>query len=764
MFAGASIPAGAGHALVRPTMDFETRGSAGYYFNVEEGRYRPLNTSGKPGLPFVGAFYYAMHHETEIVSLSYDLRAGEGVKLWVPGMPPPLDLLRHISMGGDIEGHNVVFEYLIWNYVGVRMFGWPELLPRQCWCSLAKCFAFSIPGKLGDAVKAMGLPAEKNANGQKLINQLSVPRKPTKADASLWATPANYPEKFAEFYQYNMDDVTAESGLSECVPELSDWERQVWLLDFDINLRGVAVDVPVLNAMAGHIEHVQSVLAEEMRAITGGAVVDAAKTKELGDWLELETEREFPKTARGQVQLTKERVEQIMELPIPDAAHRALEIRQLAGHASVKKVHSIRCRTSAHGRIHGLFQYAGADRTGRFAGRGPQPQNLYAKGLSVAQCQPCGRYRSAAVIWCPYCESAEVREGAEWGSDAVDDACSTFQTHDPAQLQMVWGDVQETIAACLRGVFVAGPGMELVCSDFSAIEAVVAAAIADEQWRLEVFKTHGMIYEAGASKLTGVPFQEFVDYKARTGNHHPHRKKIGKVSELASGYGGWIPAWRQFGADEFMDDQEIKEGILAWRAESPNIVEMWGGQWRKHPDRWQWTPELFGLEGAAVQAIQSPGQWFYHREIGYVVHNDVMFCRLPSGRYLHYHQPRLEPSQHPAGMEQYQITYMGRGDPNKGGLWMRLSTYGGKLFENVVQAIARDIQANSLINVTAAGFPVVLHVHDEIVSEVPAARDEAHRRQTVDRFEAEMSTMPWWAEGWPVKASGGWMGRRFRKD
>jgi len=161
------------------------------------------------------------------------------------------------------------------------------------------------------------------------------------------------------------------------------------------------------------------------------------------------------------------------------------------------------------------------------------------------------------------------------------------------------------ISGCLRGLFSAAPGKEFICSDYSAIEAVVIAALAGEEWRLEVFRTHGKIYEMSAAKISGVPFEEIIAYKKTHGQHHPLRKKIGKVAELASGFGGWIGAWKNFGADKFMDDNEIKQSILKWREDSPAIVELWGGQWRQQPGHWKFTREFYGLEGRLLWLLWS---------------------------------------------------------------------------------------------------------------------------------------------------------------
>jgi DNA polymerase len=289
---------------------------------------------------------------------------------------------------------------------------------------------------------------------------------------------------------------------------------------------------------------------------------------------------------------------------------------------------------------------------------------------------------------------------------------------------------------------------------------VVLAELAGESWRQEVFRTHGNIYLAGASKITGKPVEEYLRYKDENKKHHPDRK-LGKISELSAGYHGGVGAWKAFGADEFMTDEEIQEGVNAWRRASPAISCK--GENGQPPGLW------YGLQEAAILAIQSPGSCYSYQArptahstppaITYGVQNDILFCRLPSGRTLTYHQPCVASKMMPWGKETVCITYMGWNSNYLNGPvgWMKLETYAGKLCENLCQAVARDILAHGMMQLAAAGYPIVLHVHDEVVAEVPAGTG------SIEEFERIMSTMPAWAAGWPVKAANGWRGQRYRK-
>jgi len=699
-----------------PTMDFETYSEAGYLFDWDRGCFIPL-MKGKPGIMAVSSAVYAEHPSTRVISMAYDLRDGVGVRLWTPGTPEPTALFNHIRAGGLVEAHNSAFEYYVWFFVCRNRMGWPDLPLGQMRCSASKARGWGLPGKLEL------LSDKKDPRGKQLIRLLSVPRKPTESDQDLYRTFEKYPDLHYEMYDYNHKDVIAEIEVSERVPDLNPVELEVWKLDQEINSRGVAVDTRGLYDCISMFHQASDKYTRELRNITGGAVntVDEISKGSAGDkWLQT---RGFSFDS-----LDKETVETALQNPDnyqPDV-YRALQIRELIGGASVKKLFALQRHLNSDSRIRDLFMYCGAERTGRWAGRGPQPQNLKNSGPEI--------------------------DGREWGNTSAEIALHDISTGDLEAVESKWGNAVDLIGSCMRSLFVAGPWRDLICSDYSAIEAVVLAALAGEEWRLEVFRTHGKIYEASASKITGVPLDEILNHKATTGKHHPLRKSIGKVAELASGYAGWIGAWKAFGAGDFMADEEIKQNILRWRSESPAIVEMWGGQWRKTPGVWEFTPEFYGVEGMAVLAVMNPGNQYRYRDITFEVSGDVLYIGLPSGRYLSYHNPRLNRDVDPRGLDVWQLSFMGM---DKG--WSRIPTYGGKLTENITQAVARDIMAAALLRVNRAGYPPVLHVHDEIVSEVPEGFG------SIEEFETLMKVREPWFADWPIRAAGGWRGKRYRK-
>ena len=752
LHAGTLITVGLGTSEVHASMDFETYSEAGYRRD-HEGKIRGLNSQGKGGLPAVGTPNYAAHPTAEVLCLYYDLKDGKGRRGWYPGAPDPVDLLIHVLRGGTIEGWNVTFEFWIWNMVCVPRYGWPVLTLEQCRCAMAKSRRFSLPGALGSAAGVLGTSG-KNKEGTRLIQKLTRPHTPTKNRPAYRWTPATAWPDFLAFYGYCDQDVHAEDSAGALIPDLTPPEFDVWQMDQRINVRGVPVDMAALDAMLDILDQAERKYTAELVEITGGAVTSVSKVAALGDWLRTQG-LDLPDMQKDTV---ADAVNGDTLALYGHNAWRALQIRQTLGAANVKKLRTLRLQVSSDGRLRDQYVYCGADRTGRWSAGGVQLQNITAKGPDSAQCGGCEEYfNPTGRDRCPLCGCTQFVVMPDWTIDAVCAAIRCILTGRLDTVELMWGDPIALLCGCLRGLFMAPDGLDFVCCDFSAIEAVVAACVSRCQWRIEVFSGDGKIYEASASRATGIPLQEILDYKKQNGMHHPARKKVGKVRELAGGYGGWVNAWKNFGADAFMNDDEIKDDVLKWRDESPEIVDMWGGQFRWcGPRKWDYRPELFGLEGAAINAVMHPGQCFGHTDISYGVWDDVLYCRLPSGRFLHYHRPRLAEARDKLNRgPSVQLTFEGHDSATR--QWLRQETYGGKLFENVVQAIARDIQAEALLRCEARGYPIVMHTHDEGTAEVP------HGFGSVDEMAAIMSERPEWASWWPLRAAG-WRHKRYQKD
>jgi DNA polymerase bacteriophage-type len=744
---GAQLIAGLGKSTVLADFDFETYSPAGYVWRHDQQKFVTLRGTNKKGLKAVGTALYVEHPEAEVLSMAYDLKEGVGRRLWVPGQPPPLDLFAHILQGNLLEAWNCAFEYWVWVKICIPKYQFPPIPLNQLRDAMAKSRAFGLPGGLEAAGRVLNISAKKDKDGKRLLDKFSIPRKPTAKDkrTRIKPTDPDAQQDALALYAYNLRDIEAEAEVSSCIPDLTPRELEFWQCDQQINLRGVRVDKTGVQNCIKIIENAYQKYNRTLYSLTDGTVSSATEIKKLKIWLAqngIETRS-----------LNSEAIDHLLSLgSLPDHIRRVLEIRSLIGSTAVKKVYSMLNQMTSEGKVHDLFIYHSA-RTGRSAGTGPQPQNLPNSGPEVLVCVNtiCGLHFNKQLRACPWCGNCSIRNTVEWNPKAVEDAFTTINTGSLDCVEYFWGDAIATVYGCLRGLFISSPGHDLLCSDYSAIEAVVLAALAGEEWRMEVFRTHGKIYEMSASKITGIEFDEFLLHKSTTGQHHPMRKKVGKVAELASGYQGWIGAWKQFGADEFFSDDEIKKAVSAWRQASPAIVEMWGGQQKR------WQPCYYGLEGAAVSAVLKPGTKFKYRAISYLMSGDVLYCQLPSERYIAYHRPRLTPSERREGT--LSLSFEGwNTNPKQGPMgWIRMFTYGGKLTENVVQAISRDILANAIINLEKAGYPVVLHIHDEIVAEVP------ENFGSIEEFEEIMSSLPSWAEGWPVKANGGWRGKRYTK-
>jgi len=741
-----------------PPIDFETYSSAGYVWDDVAQRWRgPPGAPGtQRGLSVTGAAAYARHPSTEVLSLSY-----ANGHHWRPGLPRPDALLAYVERGGLLEAHGSAFEYWIWNEVCVPRYGWPPLPIEQLRCTMARARAHALPGQLALLGDVLALQVRKDKDGTRLLQKFSVPRNPTKHDPRLRLLPEDDPVDGPRLYGYNHTDCASEHEAGTRMPELSPAELTHWLNDQRINRRGVAIDEAGVAACCAIVEAAVQRYDGELVALTDG--IRSTELQKLIGWLH----------CRGvhTDSLDADSVADLLKLSEPGTpVHRALTIRAAVGSASVKKVFAMRLQAT-RGRLHDLYNYHGA-RTGRPTGEGPQPTNLPKAGPDVHRCGwhgrvplpggGCGRYFGGRRVACPWCGTARgpASGPVEWNPAAAEDALEVIGWRDLATLELFFGDAMLTIAGCLRGLFVASPGRTLVSSDFTAIEGVVIACLASEQWRIDAFREDRSLYVESAARAFRISIDDMLAHHKATGQHHPMRQ-IGKGMELGLGFGGWINALRQFDVDG--TDDELKRYVLAWRDASPAIVEFWGGQFRRGSDGYR-TPHLHGLEGMAVLALQEPGRRCpVHRLDGsysgvsycYSQSEDVLRCFVPSGGHITYHRPRLAPAEQ--SWRGLAISYEGYNtNPKQGAVgWVTMSLYSGKCAENVTQKVARDIQMHAIDAAERNGYPVVLHTYDEIVADVTDG--------TVEALEALMVDVPAWAHGWPIKAAGGWTGHRYRK-
>lgn len=766
------IPCAWGVSTVLPDWDVETYSEAGFQWNEALQKWEKLDDApkGKTGLPAVGAAVYLQHPTAEVLCMAYDLKDGRGRRRWKEGDPLPRDLLQYLAtfdpterpsyqQRGLIEAHNAPFELRAYLEVLHARHGWPKIDPRQMRCSMAKARAFAMPGGLGELGKVLELDVQKDTQGKNLLKRFSIPRTPTKGDPRRRIRPADDPVGAGKLYDYNETDIATEAEASLRLPDLIPQELDYWLADLACNMRGIGVDSVSVRACIAVLEQALNRYNGELYQLTGGEVARASEVEALTRWLS--THYHVHMAA-----LDEEAIEAALPRLAPhppgglSPARRALEIRLLIASASVKKVYAMGRMAARGDRLHDLYIFHGA-RTGRDTHADVQPGNLPKAGPQLRKCGDvgCGRYFGAKLGACPWCAASAAFADKEesWTAEAVEDALQVIRCCSLDMVEMFFGDALLTLAGCVRGLLVAAPGHDLICSDYSSIEAVVTAMLSGEQWRIDAFRRGDCIYLRGAAAITGKSYEWYVE---NGGKKHPDRQKIGKVSELALGFMGWVNAWRNFDKSDNYTDDEVKGIINKWRAASPAIVELAGGQLRGKP----WKPdrmELFGFEGAWVNAVQNPGEVFDVRGIKFQMLDDALFVTLLSGRRLTYHSPRLAPVQRfDNGPVTQALTYKTwNTNPKMGPVgWVPMDTYSGKLIENIVQATARDVMAHAVVNLEAAGYPVVLRVHDEIASEVPEGFG------SVEEFERVMATLPDWCADWPIRAAGGWRGSRYKKD
>jgi DNA polymerase len=530
--------------------------------------------------------------------------------------------------------------------------------------------------------------------GMSLIRTFCVPRKPTKTNGHRTRTlPRHEPEKWQLFKDYCRQDVVTEMEIERRLANfpMPDQEQKLWELDQRINAFGVAVDRDLI---AGAL-HCSAVVTKELtgEAIRLSGLDNPKSVKQLTKWLEDETGEEIDNLQKGTVA-------EMIKTTDSDTARRMLEIRQELSKTSVKKYTAMDTAVCEDGRVRGLLQFYGANRTGRWAGRLVQVQNLprnYMETLGHAR------------------ECAKAKK--------VD------------ALKLIYGNVPDTLSQLIRTAFVPSPGNLLVVADFSAIEARVIAWLAGEQWRQEVFATHGKIYEASASAMFGVPIELI-----KKGNPEYELRQKGKVAELACGYQGGAGALKAMGADKMgLSDEDLQQIIYRWRSANKRIVDLW-----------------YSLEQAALEVMRT-GQavgvkgLILAREGDYNNGQDFFTITLPSRRKLFYPRPFL--SQNAFGKE--ALHYHGVNQTSR--KWEVISTYGGKLVENCIQAIARDCLAESLTRVSAAGYRIVMHIHDEVVLDVPETKAD------LDRVCEIMSQPIDWAPGLLLKADG-FVAKFYKKD
>ena len=673
-----------------------------------------METRSRVDLRACGVYVYAEDPSTEIFCIAFKLGDGE-TKLFIPHPArdiihkgnfyrwpesvPSDDLKNAIEQATTIEAHNMQFEATLWHHVMHKRYGFLDLPKEKLRCSAAKASTFALPRDLKRACLSLGVPQQKDQTGYRIMMKMCKPRKPTKNNPAEWHED---PAEFKILCEYCIQDVEAEHALSNALYDLSDKELEVFQLDMKINDRGVKVDIPSIDNLIEKVKIKENSLLLEVQSLTRGALRSVRQVTQTILWLRTK--------GVTTLDLKKDTVQKLLKQSDMDPkARRMLEIRQSLSKSSVSKLTAMKKRASKGDRVRGTLMYHGAN-TGRWAGKGIQPQNLPRDSF----------------------DEKHINNVLDSDTDLID---------------MLYDCTLVAASKSIRGMITCDEGNELLCADFSAIEARVLAWLAGEKSVLKAFENGLDLYKVAATDIY------HVGYDAVT----KEQRAVGKVCILALGYQGWLGAFQAMaeGYGVEVPEDDAKEIIMNWRQANGNIVKMWAG-----------------LYDTAKKAILT-GEPHSYGNIKYGMRNNFLHCRLPSGRLLAYYKPRITTAKVTyyemvttviAGVEHKKkvsrtvekevIAYMGIDSlTNK---WMELNTYGGKLAENVTQAVARDILSEALLRLDDVGFNIVLHVHDEIIAE------EKISEVSLGEFELIMAETPEWLKGCPMEVEG-WKGKRYRK-
>ena len=617
-----------------------------------------------------GVYAYADSPAFEVLLFAYSFDGGETRVIdLAQGEELPEEVAEAVFDGSVVKtAFNANFERTcLCKYFG-------RYLPPDSWhCSAVQAAVLALPRSLEDVGAVLGLDEQKMKEGKELIRYFCVPCKPTKANGGRRRNlPCHAPEKWELFKTYCMRDVDVEKAIRRKLYKfpIPEGEMELYRLDQRINDRGVLVDMGLVRQAVVCERLHKEVVTRRAYELTG--LENPNSVAQLKGWLgENGVEAES---------LSRKAVAELIE-GADGEVEELLRLRLLMAKTSVKKYEAMERSVCSDGRVHGLLQFYGANRTGRWAGRLVQVQNLPQNHL-------------------PDLELARglVREGR-------------FE-----DVEMFYGSTPEVLSELIRTAFVPEAGCRFVVADFSAIEARVLAWLAGERWRLEVFSSHGKIYEASAAAMFHVSVEEVT-------KGSPLRQK-GKIAELGLGYGGAAGALISMGAlDMGLSEDELPSLVAVWRRANPHITQFW-----------------WDVDKAAVEAVVKRTRTRAGR-IAFEYRSGILFVMLPSGRRLAYVKPRMGVNRF--GRE--GLTYEGILENKK---WGRIETYGPKLVENIVQGTARDLLAEAMLRVEKEGYPIVMHCHDEIIAEVPEGTG------SVEGMCELMAVCPAWAEGLPLRADG----------
>jgi DNA polymerase len=623
-----------------------------------------------------GVYRYAESPSFDILLFSYSMDDGQ-IKLidLASGEILPEEIINALMDASIIKtAFNANFERVCLMKYLCRILGKEVYLDPSSWrCSEVQAAMLGLPLHLEGVAQVLQLEEQKMSEGKALIRYFCMPCKPTAANGGRKRNlPSDAPEKWEQFKAYNIRDVEVELAIRKKLEKypIPEAEHDLYVLDQKINDRGFQADMNFVMQAITCDRQFSVAATEKAYELTG--LENPNSVAQLKDWL----------VSRGvEVEnLSKKNVQELVG-ETEGEVKEALKLRLLMAKTSVRKYEALERAVCSDGRVHGLLQFYGANRTGRWAGRLVQVQNLpqnHLEDLKLAR--------------------DLVKEGR-------------FE-----DIELLFGNTPGVLSELIRTAFVPKEGHRFIVADFSAIEARVISWLAGEKWRLEVFASHGKIYEAAASMMFHVPIEEVT-------KGSPLRQK-GKISELACGYGGGVGALKAMGALEMGVEEDELQGLIDnWRTANPRIVNFW----------WE-------VDKAAITAVKERTKTRTHGII-FTYQSGMLFVTLPSGRNLVYVKPKLMLNKF--GRE--GLTYEGIGATKK---WERIETYGPKIVENIVQATSRDLLADAMLRLDRAGFAIVAHVHDEVICEVPEGES------SVEEICSFMSKGPKWAQGLPLTADG----------
>ena len=645
--------------------------------------YIDIETYSSVDIKTCGAYKYIDSPDFEILIIGYALDDGP-VNI--------IDLLQGEELPEEFEealfdenckkhAHNAVFERLSFKRVGY------DIPVEQWYCTAVKAAYCGLPFSLDEVSKKLDLQDKKLDTGKALIKYFSCPCKPTKINGMRTRNyPEHAPEKWEMYKEYNKYDVLAEREIHHRLEkyEIPEFERNLYILDQNINDRGILVDMELANSAIFVDTDYTDMLMSRVREIT--ELENPNSPVQLRQWLKAVTGDDVPSLAKDAIPVLMDKYASNPEII------EVLEARQKLSRSSVKKYYAMLNCAMRDNRVRGTFQFYGANRTGRWAGRLLQLQNLSKNHL-----------------------------------DNIEVPRELIRQRDWDTVEMMYNDVADILSQLVRTALIAPEGKTFCVADFSAIEARVVSWLANEEWRMEVFRGDGKIYEAAGARMFNVPISAVTkgsDLRAKAKN-----------AELALGYQGSLGAMKRMGGDKMgMSDTEMMSIVHKWRKANPKIVALWQE-----------------IEDCAHEAVR------YQRKVVGTARNlefdcdgDYLTVKLPSGRCLFYRNPRFIQKQVGGrGPVSKLLCYDGIVQETK--QWGDIETYGGKLTENIVQAISRDLIGYAMMKLEENDFAITMHVHDEAIAEVPA---DGWEKQWLSEMERIMGTPPSWASDLPLNADG----------